>query len=363
MLFRSSPLGIILSIALAAVVHLVLPTSRAAADSQDPLPTPVPRFSLTERSGRTVTNADLLGKVWIASFVFTRCSGPCPAVTATMARLQSELADRPDLVLVSFTVDPDHDDPHELTRYASRFGADPARWLFLTGKESEIYELLRAGFKVAVQQNQGAARQPGNEVMHSTRLAVVDRHGRLRAYADGLPNLEFDPSGEEFESNLRRLRTKVARLLDEDSHAFGFPELNASLNGLAALLLTCGYVAIRRRLTRLHAACMLTAVAVSALFLGCYLYYHLVIMKGQPTYFSEKAVGAPDWARTVYYCILGSHTLLAVPTAPLVLATAWLGLRGRLKRHVPLARWTLPLWFYVSVTGVVVYWMLYRLYV
>ena len=117
-----------------------------AVRADDPLdkdPPAIPAFKLTERSGRPVTGGDLRGKVWIASFVFTRCNGPCPNVTATMARLQTELADEPDLRLVTFTVDPDHDDPGELTRYAARFGRRSRARLFLTGKEDEIYDLLR----------------------------------------------------------------------------------------------------------------------------------------------------------------------------------------------------------------------------
>lgn len=142
----------------------------------------------------------------------------------------------------------------------------------------------------------------------------------------------------------------------------GFPEINASLNALAALLLVAGYVAIRRRLERLHIACMLTALVVSAIFLASYLYFHLVVRGGQATRFEEQAPGAPPWVRHLYLGILLSHTLLAVIAAPLALLTAWLGVRGGLERHVRLARWTLPIWLYVSITGVVVYWMLYRLY-
>lgn len=142
----------------------------------------------------------------------------------------------------------------------------------------------------------------------------------------------------------------------------GFPEINASLNGLAGILLIAGYLAVRRRMLALHKVCMLFAVLVSAIFLGSYLYYHFAILKGQPTYFRDKAPGAPSWVRYLYYTILTSHTFLAVPTAPLVLITAWLGLSNRLNRHTRLARWTLPIWLYVSITGVVVYWMLYRLY-
>jgi uncharacterized membrane protein YozB (DUF420 family) len=135
------------------------------------------------------------------------------------------------------------------------------------------------------------------------------------------------------------------------------PSLNAVLNGTSAVLLLVGYAAIRRRAIAVHKACMLSALAVSILFLACYLYYHLVVRKGQPTYFT--AVG---WVRPLYFALLFSHTLLAVVAAPLALVTAYRGLRLQYKRHVRIARWTLPIWLYVSITGVIVYWMLYHLY-
>jgi putative membrane protein len=135
------------------------------------------------------------------------------------------------------------------------------------------------------------------------------------------------------------------------------PALNAVLNGTCALLLITGYGLIRRRQVLAHQVCMLTALAVSAAFLASYLYYHLVVRRGEPTRF----VG-PEAVRAFYLAVLLSHTVLAVAVAPLALVTAYLGLTGQLGRHVRLARWTLPIWLYVSVTGVVVYWMLYRLY-
>jgi uncharacterized membrane protein YozB (DUF420 family) len=141
-----------------------------------------------------------------------------------------------------------------------------------------------------------------------------------------------------------------------------FPGFNASLNAVSGVLLLAGYAAIRRKQVRLHMTCMLSALAVSALFLGSYLYYHVIIKEGKPTYFEDQAPSAPVWVRKVYLAVLGTHTVLAACTAPLALYTAYQGLRGRLRRHVRVARWTLPIWLYVSVTGVVVYWMLYRLY-
>src|SRR5262245_44198000 len=116
-------------------------------------------FALTERTGATVQRADLLGKVWVAAFGFTRCTGPCPQVSGTMARLQAELAGQPDVRLVSFSVDPDHDTPEVLRQYAERFGADPQRWLFLTGPRDDLYRLIQESFHLAVQQSEGEARK------------------------------------------------------------------------------------------------------------------------------------------------------------------------------------------------------------
>lgn len=141
-----------------------------------------------------------------------------------------------------------------------------------------------------------------------------------------------------------------------------FPLLNACLNASAGVLLVLGYLAIRTRKIALHKICMLSALAFSAVFLSCYLYYHLVIQRGQPTYFSDRAPDAPPWMARLYLALLGSHIILAIIMTPLALVVAYLGLRDRLAKHVRLARWTLPIWLYVSITGVIVYWMLYRLY-
>lgn len=142
-------------------------------------------FSLAERGGRTVKLGDLHGKVWIASFIFTRCAGPCSQVSASMASLQKELAGEQGIVLVSFTVDPEHDTPKVLQEYGKRFSADPERWLFLTGKQDVVYPLIQKSFHLAVEPTTGAERRPGNEVTHSTRLALVDRKGEIRGYFDG----------------------------------------------------------------------------------------------------------------------------------------------------------------------------------
>jgi uncharacterized membrane protein YozB (DUF420 family) len=135
------------------------------------------------------------------------------------------------------------------------------------------------------------------------------------------------------------------------------PSVNAALNATCAVLLVLAYAAIRARRVRLHQALMLTAFAVSVVFLASYLYYHFVVKDGRPTKFTTEG-----WPRTVYLTVLLTHTVLAALVAVLAPVTLVLGFGATTNRHKRLARWTLPIWLYVSVTGVVVYWMLYRLY-
>jgi len=175
---------------------------------------PVGSFSLTERSGKTVTEKDLLGKVWVASFVFTRCLGPCPAVTGTVKELQAEFRDVPDLRFVTFTVDPSRDSPDELAKYAAKYGADPERWLFLTGPEETIHALMRDRFKLAVGRKEGDVKE-GDEYDHSTRLSVVDKKGVIRASFAGIRDDARPDAKEAFAENLTRLKETVRRLAKE----------------------------------------------------------------------------------------------------------------------------------------------------
>ena len=135
---------------------------------------------------------------------------------------------------------------------------------------------------------------------------------------------------------------------------FSHAALNASLNGLSAVLLACGYAAIRRGKVNVHKRFMISAFCVSSVFLISYLAYHYrvghVVFQGQ------------GWIRPVYFALLLSHTILAVVIVPMILITlrrAWL---EKFDRHRVIARWTLPLWMYVSVTGVIVYLMVYQIY-
>lgn len=166
----------------------------------------VPDFSLTERSGRPVTLSDLLGKVWVVDFFYTRCTDTCPLQSGHMARLQADLSRERDVRLVSISIDPEYDTPKRLPAYATRFGADPQRWLFLTGSKDAIYRLAVDGFHLGVADPGQNARWKTGEgwawgepatawahplpkgrlrLLHSSRFVLVDRQARIRGYYEG----------------------------------------------------------------------------------------------------------------------------------------------------------------------------------
>jgi protein SCO1 len=158
---------------------------------------PVPDFKLTERSGRDVSRQDLAGQVWVADFIFTHCAGICPTMSANMRKLQDRLPK--EIRLVSFSVDPYNDTPEVLTEYANRYGADPERWLFLTGDPKAVQELSVGGFKLALDPSGGTEAEP---ITHSSRFALVGRDGRIRGYY-----------GTEDAGALDRLVTDAKKLL------------------------------------------------------------------------------------------------------------------------------------------------------
>ncbi|MEO8605569.1 MAG: SCO family protein [bacterium] len=158
-----------------------------------------PVFALTERSGRAVSRADLDGQPWVADFIFTRCTGMCPALSARMAEIRKRataagLRGR----FVSFSVDPTHDTPAVLQEYAQRFGAADD-WLFLTGPRDALYALIGDGFHLSVAERSPdtAAADGGELITHSDRLILVDSAGQIRGYyhgadAEGVPVLLRD---------------------------------------------------------------------------------------------------------------------------------------------------------------------------
>jgi len=134
-----------------------------------------------------------------------------------------------------------------------------------------------------------------------------------------------------------------------------FPPLDATLNGTTAILLMIGRNFIKRGAVAKHRATMISAFAVSSVFLVCYLYYHFHVGS---VHFQGRG-----WVRPLYFSILISHTVLAAVVVPMILTTLTLALTEKFDRHRRLARWTYPIWMYVSVTGVIVYLMLYKLFV
>lgn len=138
---------------------------------------------------------------------------------------------------------------------------------------------------------------------------------------------------------------------------YDLPAVNASLNGLSAVFLTAGFIFIRQKNIAAHRFCMISAFCVSVIFLICYLTYHIylgVVLHQPLTHFQN-----PHWFRPIYLAILIPHETLAMVIVPMILITLSRALRERFDKHKKIARWTWPLWMYVSLTGVLVYWLLY----
>ena len=297
----------------------------------------LPAFSFQREDGSELGSAALNNEVWIADFIYTYCSGPCPAMTSAMGRLQEKMRALPGLRLVTFTVDPERDTKEALANYAQRSGADPARWAFLRGTPETTASLMRTGFKLG---------DPGDPVNHSTRFVLVDRG----LVVHGVYDYE-DPAGMERLARDTHMLLGVEAAMDLSF----FPPLNATLNGLAAILLFVGWRRIRRKDIAGHKRAMLAAFTCSAVFLACYLTYH-ALKAGVVTSFPE----AHPTARIVYLTILGTHTVLAVAVLPFIINAIRHGLKDNRPKHVRAARIALPVWFYVSVTGVIIYFMLYQ---
>ena len=140
----------------------------------------LPDFSLIDHQRQPVTREALSGSVWIADFIFTRCAGQCPLMTAQMATLHRRFAGEPGIRFVSFTVDPVHDTPETLAAYAERSSADTRRWQFITGDPAAVAALARTGFRLGFADD-GPVMEP---ITHSVRFVLVDRQGHVRGYYD-----------------------------------------------------------------------------------------------------------------------------------------------------------------------------------
>jgi len=369
-------------------------------------PEHVDDFSLTDQTGKTVTLADLKGRPWVASFVFTRCITQCPAMCSKIRNMLKEInEDQPNPVrFVTITIDPRHDSLEKIREFANIFGADPNQWLFLTGGEETINQLVRRGFKVAAWENFGTSRLPGMEFAHSMHLIHVDENSKIlgryesqddldlhtlqrvlkgeietpKRHKPALAGTPIDPRvaitsrgpraeglGPEGETAANSPQPSILNPQPTDpleklpAWAKRLPATNAALNGLSTLLLLVGFAAIKAKQVGLHKRMMLFAFAVSVLFLGCYLTYHFALHQYTGEH-GKKFVGTPGITK-VYYAILISHVILAAAVPVLTSMTIWRGLKSQWDSHRKWAKVTFPIWLYVSVTGVVIYWMLYHL--
>jgi uncharacterized membrane protein YozB (DUF420 family)/cytochrome oxidase Cu insertion factor (SCO1/SenC/PrrC family) len=349
-------------------------------------------WSLTAEDGKPFGSADLKDKIWISDFIFTRCGSACPAMCEGMESVIAKLPNDPRLRFVSFSVDPEYDKPEVLREYKAKWKGDPERWRFVTG--TWVYKLAYEGFKVN-EARPNPNPTAGDEFFHSQRFTLVDGKGRMR----GLYQYDYDlpesrPVTEEAiardakalletpEKVVDHVHDRRLFLVDKEGRLRGvygpdkagalgrdarrlaltpeklasirsLPALNAALNFTSFLFLSAGLAFILNRKITLHKVAMTTALITSLVFLASYVTYH--VQAGSVKYAGE------GWMRSAYFGILVSHTVLAAAVAPLALVTVIRAWRGTFDRHVAIARWTLPVWMYVSLTGILVYLMLYRL--
>src|SRR2546425_865342 len=162
------------------IVFVVLAAFGCKRAPEPPTFYPLPDFSLTDQTDKTVTLQELKGRVWVADFIFTNCAGTCPMMTDKMRKLQEGLP--AEIRMVSFTVDPDRDTTKALAAYAAEHGATRDRWLFLTGEKHALYDLCMKGFKLPLDDTGGTEAEP---ITHSTRFVLVDKEGEIRGYYSG----------------------------------------------------------------------------------------------------------------------------------------------------------------------------------
>ena len=293
-------------------------------------------FQFTNQHGKPFGSKDLNGKIWIANFFFTRCQNPCPQLMGNLAKLEKII--NTDIRFVSFTVDPKHDTAQALNSYADRYNTNQIRWTYITGTKNELYDFILNALKVPVEETNVAA-QP---FIHDSRFVLFDRDGTIRSYYQGLNS-----------ESIAKLKSDAEKLNNAFS-IYSLPAVNAGLNTACFLLLVTGLIFIKRKNITAHKMCMLAALVTSILFLTCYLTYHY--HAGSVKFKGEGGI------RIVYFSILISHTVLAAAVVPLAGVTIFRAMKEDFERHKKIAKLTMPVWLYVSITGVIIYFMLYHIY-
>jgi protein SCO1 len=149
----------------------------------------IPSFSFVSQDGKTITNKDFEGKIYITDFFFTRCPDICPTMTAELVRVQDAFKDRADIKILSHSVDPVYDSVQILKEYANKFNANPSIWTFVTGNKSEIYNMARCGYYIAARENSSPLAV---DFVHSDKVVLVDKENRIRGYYSGTNRKEID---------------------------------------------------------------------------------------------------------------------------------------------------------------------------
>ena len=184
----------------------------------------LPNFEFTDQSDETFGSNDLLGKVWVADFIFTRCAGTCPMQTIEKVKMQNQLKqhfDKDKIHFVSFTVDPENDTPAALKKYAETHSANLDQWSFLTGAREDLWNLSSNGFKLAVAED---AKNQSMPILHSSRFVLVDRIGRIRGYYDGLSDKGWSDLLRDLDLVLRESNELPIANSKMDYKAFPYPK-------------------------------------------------------------------------------------------------------------------------------------------
>jgi protein SCO1/2/putative membrane protein len=326
---------------------LWLTAARARAEVSPDALYAAPKFALTNQEAKPFGDGDLKGKVWVVDFVFTRCLGPCPLMKQKMVTLAQKV-ESPGVRFVSISVDPTYDTPAVLKKYAEQQAATDPRIEFLTGDARTIYELAEKGFKLTARPS-----LDGSVIEHDERFLLIDAQGGVR----GIYHSNDPQSMEALAVDAAGLAAAVSGGASAKAWLGRFPVINASLNATSGVLLCIAMILIQLRRVRLHAGFMIAAVVTSGAFLASYITFH--VMKQMAG--SAMTVFPASPIKPFYLVILISHSILAVVIVPMVIVTLWRAWRRKWDRHRWIARPTFWLWLYVSVTGVVVYWMLYHL--
>lgn len=152
----------------------------------------IPPFSLTDQDGKTVTQSVVAGKIYVASFFFTRCGTVCPRLSSQLTRVQDIFRENPTVMFLSHSVDPEHDQPAELKAYAQKYEAIPGKWYFLTGNKADIYDLALHGYFLPVVDAGVKDGKPDETFIHSEKLVLVDKEGIVRGFYDGTDKNDVD---------------------------------------------------------------------------------------------------------------------------------------------------------------------------